>query len=165
MLALSPAFSRVTVVRLIQIAIELRRCIVTGTPPTALAYAFATKLAVFVVVVSASLLALEQLFASISIASVIFSVIVFTEMFTFICLRTRASSSTFNRARVLFSTLFIVYVALYPFGFHALAFTLMCACMITTSISLLNQFELPAMRSGFISVERPRQPGSLMWPI
>lgn len=165
MLALSPAFARVTVVRLIQLAVELRRCLVTGTPPTAVSYAFATKLAVFVVVVSGSLLALEQLFASISIASVIFSAIVFTEMFTFICFRTKVASQGFHRARVLYSTMFIVYVALYPFGYHVLAFTVMCACLCTTAVVLLNQFELTAVASGGVSVERPREVGSLIWPI
>jgi hypothetical protein len=165
MLALSPAFARVTVVRLVQLAIELKRCLMTGTPPTAVSIAFASKLAVFVVVVSGSLLALEQLFASISIASVIFFATIFTEVFTFICFRTRVASLSFHRARVLYSTMFIVYVALYPFGYHVLAFSLMCACMSATSIVLLNQYELPAVSVGQIGVERPREMGSLIWPI
>lgn len=116
-------------------------------------------------IISASLLALEQLFASITIASVIFSAIVATEMFTFIGLRTRIGSETFHHARLLFSTLLIVYVALYPFGYHVLAFFVMCLALTCTAIAMINQHEIRAVAAGQISLERPREPGSLVWPV
>lgn len=160
---------RETQVRMLKFTYLLQHHVRNRLPYAPLICTHVVESLVFVPIMVGILFFLFEFFSDQLLAFMVLSTVWMCEVYSVISVRTAPTICFFPRVFLICFTLYHIYFFSFPFGFSFLALVDTVLFLVYSMLYFWNQFEIPALQSGVISVVRTRMieifPSGLTQPV